>query len=254
LNTDADRAAATAAGEYNEQNPFANRDPRLATDIVYNMGPCQGWGSGTELNKAQLYYTGTTPGTLLSTAYLGRTYTGYLLRKVWANNSTLNRVSAIHADPLFRLSALYLDYAEAVNEAYGPNGTAPGSTLTAIAAINVIRTKSGMPNVLAQFTGSKDAFRPRIKNERNIELAFEGQAYYDDIRRWMELPQAMSSKLIAMIPQKVTVSPAYPTGFRYDRTELPADRQPAWEEGMYYLPFLNSDALKMKNFVANPVW
>jgi len=177
-----------------------------------------------------------------------------MLRKYWANNSTKNRVSAIYADPLFRLSELYLSYAEAVNEAYGPTGTAPGSSLTAIAAINIIRAKSGMPNVRAEFTGSKDALRPRIKNERNVELSFEGHHYYDDIRRWMELPQVMSSKLYANIPQKVAVSPAYPTGYQYGRTELSADRQPSWEEGMYYLPFLNADALKMKNFVSNPVW
>jgi len=250
LNTPAERAAAIAAGEYNEQNPFINRDPRLATDIIYNQGPLQGWTN----NKAQIYMDGTTPSEHLITTWNGRTYTGYMLRKNWADNSTKNRVSSIFSDPLFRLTGLYLDYAEAVNEAYGPNGTAPGSSLTALAAINRIRTKSNMPNVRAIYTGSTDALRPRIKNERNVEMAFEAQAYYDDIRRWEDLPQAMSSKLIAIIPQKVTVSPTYPTGFKYERTELPADRQPAWEEGMYYLPFLNSDALKMKNFVSNPVW
>jgi hypothetical protein len=251
LNTAADRAAAVTAGQYNEQNPFINRDPRLAADVIYNQSPCQGWTS----NKAQIYYEGTTPSELLVTTWNGRSYTGYALRKYWANNSTKNQsASSIYADPLFRLSELYLNYAEAVNEAYGPAGTAPGSSMTAIAAINIIRAKSGMPNVRAEFIGSKDAFRPRIKNERNIELSFEGQHYYDDVRRWMELPQVMSSKLIAIIPQKVAVSATYPTGFKYERTELPADRQPAWEEGMYYLPFLNSDALKMKDFVSNPVW
>jgi hypothetical protein len=177
-----------------------------------------------------------------------------MLRKNWAGNDTKNRNSSIFSDPIFRLTELYLNYAEAVNEAYGPTGTAPGSSLTAIAAINKIRNKSGMPNVRAEFIGSKDAFRPRVKNERNVELGFEGHHYYDDIRRWKELQQVMSSKLYAMLPQKVPVSATYPTGFRYDRTELSPDRQPIWEEGMYYLPFLNADALKMKNFVANPVW
>jgi len=250
LNTQTERDAATALGHYNEQDPFANRDPRLATDVIYNQGPCPGWAN----DKAQIYFEGTTPSELLSTTYLGRTQTGYMVRKIWAKNSTKSRKSAIHADPLLRLSELYLNYAEAVNEAYGPSGTAPGSTLTAIAAINRIRTKSGMPDVQAVFTASKDAFRPRIQNERNIEMAFEGQCYYDDIRRWMQLQQVMSGRLIAMIAQKVPADATYPTGFRYDRTELPPDRQPAWEEGMYYLPFLNADALKMKNFVANPVW
>jgi len=250
LNTEADRQAAIDAGEYDEKQIFANRDPRFYTDIIYNGSPAPGWTDG----KANIYMDGTKPSELLTTSYNGRTYTGYALRKYWAGNSTKQQgVSAIWADVLSRLSELYLNYAEAVNEAYGPTGTAPGSTMTALDAINIIRTKSGMPNVRPEFTGSKEALRPRIKNERNIELAFEGEHYYDDVRRWMELPQVMGSTLYAIIPQK-TSDPTYPDGFIYTRTLLPADRQPAWEEGMYYLPFLNADALKMKNFVANPVW
>jgi hypothetical protein len=251
LNTPAERSAAVTAGEYKEQDPFANRDPRLSTDVIYNQSPCQGWTN----NKAQIYYDGTTPSELLVTTWNGRSYTGYALRKYWANNSTRNQSSSsIYADPLFRLSELYLNYAEAVNEAYGPGGTAPGSSLSAIAAINIIRTKSGMPNVRSAYITSTDAFRPRIKNERNVELSFEGQHYYDDIRRWNELEQVMSSKLVAIIPLKTTDLVNYPTGFKYERTDLPADRQPAWRPAMYYLPFLNSDALKMKNFVSNPIW
>jgi hypothetical protein len=250
LNTDADRVAAAAAGHYNEQNPFIGRDPRLTTDVIYNQSYCPGWTS----NKAQLWYNGTTASELLSTSYLGRSYTGYMMRKGWALNSVNNKISSIFADPLYRLGELYLNYAEAANEAYGPNGSAPGATLTALQALNVIRTRAGMPNVLPAYTGSTAALRPRIKNERTIELAFEGQHYYHDIRRWMDLPAAMASTLIANIPRVTTVSPTYPTGYIYSRTPLPADRQPIWEEGMYYLPFLNADALKMKNFVANPVW
>ena len=250
LNTAADRAAAVTAGEYNERQIFANRDPRFYTDIIYNGSSAPGWTNG----KANIYMDGTKPSELLTTAFNGRTFTGYALRKYWAGNSTNQQgISGIWADVLSRLSELYLNYAEAVNEAYGPTGKATGCPMTALDAINVIRAKSGMPGVLSQFTGSTDAFRPRIKNERNIELAFEGEHYYDDIRRWMELPQAMSSTLYAIIPQK-TNDASYPDGFIYTRTALPGDRQPAWEEGMYYLPFLNADALKMKNFVANPVW
>jgi hypothetical protein len=70
----------------------------------------------------------------------------------------------------------------------------------------------------------------------------------------MDLPQVMGSKLMAAILQKTTVSPAYPDGFIYTRTQLSVDRQPAWEEGMYYLYFMNSDALKMTKFKNNPAW
>jgi hypothetical protein len=257
LNTATDRANAEAAGDYKEQQPFVGRDPRFYEDIIYNGSPCQGWGGGTQgpANTAPIFMNGTTPSDLLTTTWRGVTMTGYAMRKYWAKNSYKNQgVSTIWSDVLSRLSELYLNYAEAVNEAYGPTGTAPGSSMTALDAVNIIRTKSNMPNVRAEFTGSKDLLRPRIQNERCIELAWEGQHYYDDIRRWMILPQEQGSTMIAIIPQKTTVSPTYPDGFIYTRTPLPADRQPAWEEGMYYLPFLNADALKMKDFVANPVW
>ena len=60
---------------------------------------------------------------------------------------------------IFRMSEVYLNYAEAANEAYGPTGAVPGSSLTALQAINMIRNRVGMPNVNAAYTGSKDAFK-----------------------------------------------------------------------------------------------
>jgi hypothetical protein len=254
LNTPADRAAATALGHYNEQDPYANRDPRFAEDIMYNQSPCQAWTN----NKAQIYYTnvgGTiTPAELLTKAkYAGMTYTGYYMRKFWNNNSTLNKVTGILTDPLCRLAEMYLNYAEAANEAYGPNTPAPGATMTAVQAINAVRTRAGMPAVLSAYTGSTAAFRPRIKNERIVELSWEGH-YYNDIHRWMDLQTIMSSTLIGMDIEKVTVSATYPIGFKHTRLPLPQDRQVAWKPQMYYLPFNNADNLKMKNFVPNPVW
>ena len=256
LNTQANRDAATAAGHYKEQDPYSNRDPRLATDIITNQSPAQGWTN----NKAQIYYSVSggvvTYSELLNQSYLGITRTGYYMRKFWFDNSTKNQVSSILADPLMRLAELYLNYAEAVNEAYGPNGTAPGSTLTAVQAINAVRTRAGMPNVLAAYTGSTAVFRDRIKNERNVELSWEGH-YYNDIRRWMDLQTIMSSTLIGMDIEKLAAgydAVAYPTGFRHTRKPLTQDRQVVWKPQMYYLPFNNADNLKMKNFVPNPVW
>jgi hypothetical protein len=260
LTTQAERDAATALGHYNEQQPFINRDPRLYTDIIYNGSPCQGWGGATQgpVNTAPIFMNGTTPSDLLVTTWNGRTFTGYLQRKLWANNSTKNQgVSTQWVEPIFRLSELYLNYAEAVNEGYGPTGTAPGSSMTAINAINVIRAKSGQANVQAAFTGSADLFRPRIKNERTIELIFEGQHYYDDVRRWMDLPTVMAGPIWGIIPQKTTVSATYPDGFIYTRAPIENNqgiRQPSYKPGMYYLPFLNADILKMKNFTPNPAW
>jgi hypothetical protein len=257
LNTAADQAAATAAGHYNEQNPYVNRDPRLATDIITNQSPCQNYTN----NQAQIWYSVSggvvTWSELLNQSYLGITRTGYYMRKFWFNNSVKNTVSSILTDPLMRLAELYLNYAEASNEAYGPQVLGvPGATLTAEQAINVVRTRAGMPNVLPAYTGSTAAFRPRIKNERCVELSWEGH-YYNDIHRWMDLQTVMSSTLIGMDIEKLAAGynpVTYPIGFRHTRKPLTQDRQVVWKPQMYYLPFNNADALKMKQFVANPVW
>ena len=254
LNSQADRDAATAAGHYNEQDPYSNRDPRLATDIITNQSPCIGYTAG----KAQIYYSvaagKVTYSELLDQSYLGITKTGYYMRKYWFDNSTKNQVSNILTDPLMHLAELYLNYAEASNEAYGPAAIGvPGATLSAVGAINVIRTRAGMPNVLGAYTGSTAAFRPRIKNERSVELSWEGH-YYNDIHRWMDLQTIMSSTLIGLDIEKIGNTGTYAQMFRSTRKPLTQDRQVVWKPQMYYLPFNNADNLKMKNFVPNPVW
>jgi hypothetical protein len=254
LNTPADRDAAIAAKHYNDQEPYKDRDPRFYIDIIYNQAPnILGWTGA----KAQIYYEMkngvATYSELLDQSYLGITRTGYYVRKNWGEQSVKNQTSPIYTQPLIRLGELYLDYAEAANEAYGPSTPAPGASLNAIQAINVIRTRVGMPDVLSKYTGSKDDFRPRIKNERNIELCFEGH-YYFDIRRWKDAPVAYAGPLIGVDIEKVPVSATYPTGFKYTRVPLSSDRQTNWKDAMYYLPFNTEDTYKMKNFVSNEVW
>lgn len=251
LNTEADRQAAAAAGHYNEQDPYKDRDPRFKLAVVYNQTDLPGYG------KAQIWYemkNGVASyGELLNQAYLGRTYTGYYLRKTWGEHSNKNRTSVRYTDPLIRLGELYLNYAEAANEAYGPNTPAPGATMTAVQAINVIRSRVNMPDVLPQYTTSKEVFRERIKNERNVELAYEGH-YFHDIRRWKDAPVTMAGPLMGVDIEKVPVSPQYPTGYKYTRVQLEALRQSRWKDAMYYLPFNTEDNFKMRNFVPNEVW
>lgn len=253
LNTQADRDAAIAAKHYNEQDPYKDRDPRFYIDIIYNQAPITGWTNG----KAQIYYemkSGVANyAQLVDQTYAGITRTGYYTRKNWGEQSVNNKISPLYTMPLIRLAELYLNYAEAANEAYGPNGMAPGASMTAVQAINLIRTRVGQPDVLAKYTGSKDDFRPRIQNERNIELSFEGH-YYFDIRRWKTAPVAYAGPLMGMDIEKVAVSTTYPTGFKHTRVPLSADRQSNWKDAMYYLPFNTEDTYKMKKFVSNEVW
>lgn len=252
LNTPADRQAATAAGHYSEQDPYKDRDPRFYIDIIYNTAPVPGYGN------AKIYYEtkdgAAVYGQLLDQSYAGITRTGYYERKTWGEQSVNNKTTPQYTDPLIRLGELYLNYAEAANEAYGPNGAAPGASMTAMQALNRIRTRAGMPNVLPAYATSKDKLRDRIKNERTIELCFEGGHYYHDIRRWKDAPKVMGGTLYRMDVEKVPVSTTYPTGFKYTRMPLSADRQTRWKEAMYYLPFNTEDMYKMKNFVPNEVW
>ena len=267
LNTEADRSAAAAAGAYNEQNPYANRDPRFDVCVVYDRQINKYWADG----MINLYYDPAT-GRYAGNRYNGNSLiwaqdwgttdnsrglsnTGYYCNKFWCGKpGDYNPNPYYRIDPLIRVAELYLNYAEAVNEAYGPMGTAPGCDMTAVDAINVVRARIGMPPVRAEYTSDKDRFRERIHNERNVELAFEGNHYYFDIRRWKTAPESMTQTLYGMRVTKVPVSAEYPVGRMYERKAIPQNRQSIWKDCMYYIPFPNSQAYKMKNFVNNPAW
>jgi len=256
LNTEAQRAIATAAGEYNEQDPFAKRDPRFANAVVYNGAAFQGYG------QASLYVNedGSKPsGSLLTypqNASDGVSETFYYERKRTGVLSNKGNQNVIITDPIIRLAEVYLNYAEAANEAWGPDGKAASATLSAVEAVSVVRARVSMPEVRPEYLVSKDSFRDRVKNERTVELCFEGNHYYCDIRRWKDAPAIGRSTLYGMRATKLSSPSAqYPTGFRYDRFPLPAGRQIAWKnDGMYYFLFQNSDLLKMSNYTPKQDW
>jgi hypothetical protein len=252
LRTQAERDAATALGHYNEQNPFVDRDPRFYVDIIYNTAPIPGFTTA----KIYTYLSGSTTlySELLNHSFPGITSTGYYLRKLWNGQSVKNQIMTSYSYNMMRLGEIYLNYAEAANEAYGPNTAAPGASLTAVQAINAIRGRwKGLAPVQSKYTASKDVFRPRIKNERTVELCFEGH-YYFDLRRWMDAPAVYAAGLQGNIPQQVTTSPVYPTGYKYERFQLPPERQSSWIDPMYFLPFKSTEYYLMKNFDPGQVW
>jgi hypothetical protein len=255
LNTEDQRAAATAAGKYNEQNPYVNRDPRFENAVIYNGCTHQGY------TPASLYVNpdGSKPsGSLLTypqSASDGITETFYYERKRTGPLSNKGNQNVMLTDPIIRLAEVYLNYAEAANEAWGPAGKAPSAALTAVEAVNVVRERVEMPAVKDEYCAGKDVFRDRIKNERAVELCFEGNHYFCDIRRWMDAPAIGRSVLYGMRATKVDVSSQYPTGFRYERFALPANRQIAWKnDGMYWFRFQDSDLLKMSNYTPKMDW
>lgn len=244
---------------YYEQNPYQNRDPRMSKIIIYDGMTVRKGTSGKPIN---IYYNGKSwPATSLNgknrsfgypwnSQNLAATSTGYYYGGRWDGNY----VSANYqvTDPLIRLAEVYLSYAEATNEAYGPTGTAGGSSMTALDAVNKIRARAGMPNVQERFTTSKDALRPRIQNERNVEFMFEGHHYYIDERRWCIAAERMKAPLMGMYIESVPASTTYPNGKKYTRT--PINYQASWKDAMNYFFLPNEEATKLKNFVNNEMW
>lgn len=264
LRTEAERRAAVAAGTYDEQDPYSNRDPRLDKTILHDGSIVTGCAAGINIHYDP--DKGIYPTTALNSNARafgiawgsddgkGYSNTGYYVNKWWNGilGSSSNKYQ--RTDPLIRMAELYLNYAEAVNEAYGPVGTAGECPMTALDAVNEVRKRAGMPGVQSRFAGSAELLRERIRNERCVELAFEGHHYYHDIRRWKIAPQTMTETLQGMYIEKTAVTAEYPRGRRYVRRAIPANRQADWKEAMYYLPFPPEEANKMKNFVNNEIW
>jgi hypothetical protein len=156
-------------GQPDPANPYANRDPRLGFSIATNGStwtgrPIQIWEGGTDSYK----------GSNVSR-------TGYYLKKFLNDKLDLVKNDAKQRSwIIFRYGETLLSYAEAMNEAYGPDNN-NGYPLTARDAVNMVRSRAGvaMPAVAAN---TQSEMRDKIKHERRIELAFEGHRYWDLIR------------------------------------------------------------------------
>lgn len=172
-----------AASGYDASNPYAGRDPRLRMFILVNGGTAG--PNNTTINTAA---DGPTNDALNKVETSTRT--GYYLRKLLRQDVNLNPNSANnqrHYKPHIRYTEIFLNYAEAANEAWGPTGTGAYS-FSAYDVIKAIRTRAGVGATngdpyLEQCRGSKEQMRALIRNERRIELCFEGFRFWD-LRRW----------------------------------------------------------------------
>lgn len=171
------------SSSYDPANPYANRDPRFGHFIIRN-------GNTAGPNNQIINTTadgGTNDG-------IGRvevsTRTGYYMRKLLRQNVNLNPVSVsgqLHVMPRIRYTELYLIYAEAANEAWGPLGTGAFG-FSAYDVIKALRGRAGIgiangDAYLESIRSDQNAMRQLIRNERRLELCFEGFRFWD-LRRW----------------------------------------------------------------------
>lgn len=159
-------------------NPYNNRDPRFYATVIYNASP---WAGSTIYT-----YVGSGQDGLNYKA--GSTQTGYYMGgKMLDETSTLisSYKSGSHFWVFMRYAETLLDYAEARNEAEGPDQ----SVYDAINAIRG-RTSVAMPSLPAGL--GKEEMREKIRHERRIEMAMEDTRFWD-IRRWRIGQQVMDA-------------------------------------------------------------
>ena len=151
---------------YDPKNPYTNRDPRFDIDILHQ---------GSKLNLSTIDFINPSGVDFNQ----NQTVTGYLLGKFVdpavydATALTLGAGQGNQPWIKLRYAEILLNYAEAINEAQGPEN--------ANDAINLIRTRAGMPVLPAGL--NQAVMRLRIQNERKVELSFEEHRFWD-VRRW----------------------------------------------------------------------
>ena len=186
------------ASGYNPNDPYAKRDPRLADNILYN---------GRTLRKSEII-TGTYPKindkgiaeyddnlNYRSTS----TRTGYYLLKLLRDDVSPLSSSIIeqqHIYPRIRYTEIFLAYAEAANDAWGPKADPMGVGFTAYDVIKAIRERAGLATdeigmplpegdtYLEECANDQAKMTTLIRNERRLELCFENKRFWD-LRRWM---------------------------------------------------------------------
>lgn len=165
--------------KYDPTKPYTGRDPRLALYVVT---------SGSSM-KSTVINTGVGGGNNTVDAIPTSTRTGYYLRKLLREEVNANPASLTsqqHFQTHIRNTELYLNYAEAANEAWGPDGKGTNA-YSAKEVIAAIRKRAGItqPDAYLATLTSKEQMRTLIRNERRLELCFEGFRFWD-LRRWKE--------------------------------------------------------------------
>jgi hypothetical protein len=211
-------------------NPYVNRDPRLKASILCN---------GDQFNDATVEsFVGGKAGIGQKDA----TTTGYYLKKFVREKLNLNiNATGPHVWFIFRYGEVLLNYAEAMFYAHGATATmgyvTNGGDLSATDAVNLIRNRTGVA-----MPARASLTEEQLRNERRIELAFEGHRFWD-VRRWKIAEQVENEPLMGMritmnadqsfLYQKVQIEArkfVAPTMYRHPIPFFELNNYPSWNQ------------------------
>lgn len=224
--------------EYDASNPYSGRDPRLAAYVTYN-------GMTSAISNSVI--TTAADGSnndALNMLQGSSTRTGYYLRKLLRQDISLDpngKSEEYHITPRIRYTEMFLAYAEAANEAWGPTGSG-NHGYSAHDVIKAIRKRAGIGQkngdpYLEQAKGNKESMRELIRNERRIELSFEGHRFWD-LRRWKA-------------PLNETAKGVEITGVTYKFFDVETRN---YKDHMFYGPIPNSEIIKFSELKQNSGW
>ncbi len=236
----------TGLYKFNPLDPNTNRDPRFYWSIIYN-------GRVKRNSTDPNYVVCTYKGDQATQDAVGKgTPTGFYIMKLINRQCAGNYAAAPPMGRiLVRFAEILLNYAEAVNEYYGPSYTEQlGETeMSPYQALKLIRRRAGINAGTDGMYGLKanmtqEEMREAIRAERRIELAFEGFRFYD-VRRWM-------------IAEQTDNGPMY--GYAVTRTgtsfsgEYFVVRNHVFTKKMYFFPLPYDETVKQPTLVQNPYY
>jgi len=245
------------ASGYNPQDPYKNRDPRFYRDCLYN---------GAKFQTKTAEFGTVAAGVSKVPAHnnvIVSPYDTYVFSTKFCDLTLVISADARNPGanartgqnfPYFRYAGTLMDYAEAMNEAYGPEILGPGFTMTALQAANLVRTRAkyvaGKPEYVGLTGGmppipsglSQSAFRTVLQHERRIEFSFEEQ-YFWDIRRWKQTP---SNVIEAQIPVWTS-----PTTVQY---QIKTIENRYWDPKLYRMPIPQVELFANPKLQQNPGW
>ena len=247
--------------------PYENRDPRFYMSILYDGAqwkPRTPDGAGIDPAgqiQTGFYETGTGGGAVTPFAGLDTrnstienwngTWTGYAIRKFMDPDPTLVDMSIRQEVPSIqiRFTEVVLNYAEAC--------MALGQDAEAKTWINRVRFRAGMPAM----TETGAALMARYQNERNVEMLFEDQRFYD-VRRWMIAPAVLGQQARIIViagklkPGKSVTTYKYSKDnytYSYSVQDLGTGKENRkWNDKIYFLPISRDEVNRNNKLIQNP--
>jgi hypothetical protein len=224
---------------YDPQNPYVGRDPRFYENILFNGAP---WGSRSiETWQSE---DGKSQGLdmMSGVAFAG----SYLIRKMWPIETQVGGSNQYVHFPIFRMAEIWLNYAEAQNEAVGPD-------ISVYDAVNQIRRRAknaagvAMPDLPAGLTQVE--MRNRIRNERAVELAFENGRWFD-IMRW-----GIGKNILNGPARQIKIIKNTDGTFRFEEFDMPPGFTHTFVEKQNYYPIPLGEIQKSIGILKqNPGW